>query len=167
MQRKSLVIFGIVLLVVGFGVSAFFLTRNTASSVTIAEVQSSAVIVPFTKLIQGKQSVIDRRVNYVLTSPTQLSELWKTVAAPGKPPKVDFKTHAVIAVFAGKEPSSTITIAKIEDTNTRMVSIAITKPDGACAQKQLVASPYEIVAVSATSLPLAHEDVSVTSPCTN
>jgi len=69
----------------------------------------------------------------------------------------------VIVVFAGNESSSSIAIAKIEDTTARTVSIAITKPD--CAKPPSVASPYEIVAVSATSLPLAHQDIEQKSDC--
>ena len=152
-------------LLVGVGIATFFLIRNAPSPIIITDVRPVTITVPFTKLTQGKQSVIARRVNYVLKSPAELSELWKVIKAAGKPPKINFNTHAVIAVFAGNEASVAIAVAKIEDTNTRMVSIAITKPSGACAQKQLMASPYEIVVVPATSLPLAHEDVPVTVSC--
>src|SRR3989338_9088697 len=91
--QEKLIIIGTALLIV-IGIPVFFLTRNTPSPIVITDVPPVVVAVPFTKLTEGKQSVIARRVNYVLTSPTELNELWKTVDAPGKPPKVDFKTHA-------------------------------------------------------------------------
>ena len=100
--QETLIIIGTALLV-GVGIPVFFLTRNTPSPIVIIDVPPVVVTVPFTKLTEGKQSVIARRVNYVLTSPTELNELWKTVDAPGKPPKVDFKTHAVIAVLLDRK----------------------------------------------------------------
>ncbi len=144
------------LLLFGIGMPVlFFSFTDTESSLTAT--------VPFTKLTAGRQSVIPKRVNYVITSPIQLNELWQVVNAPGTPPAVDFETQAVLAVFAGNESSSSIAIAKIEDSNARMVSIAITKPD--CTEPPSVASPYEIVAVSATSLPLKHSDIPITISC--
>ena len=99
-------------ILVGVGIPVFFLARNTSSPIIITDVPPVTVMVPFTKLTEGKQSVIGRRVNYVLASPIELNELWKTVAAPGKPPKIDFKKNSVIAVFAGQEASVSIAVAK-------------------------------------------------------
>ena len=164
LPRETLILIGVALLV-GIGVPVFFLARNASSPIIITDVPPVVVPVPFTKLTEGTQSVVVRRVNYVLTSPTELNELWKVVDAPGKPPKVNFKTHAVIAVFAGQEASASIAVAKIEDAHTRMVSIAIAKPDGPCAQVSPPASPYEIVVVPTTSLHLTHEDISTTVSC--
>lgn len=111
------------------------------------------------------QSVVAKRVNYLLTSPSELRELWKIIEANGHPPAVDFKTQAVLAVFAGKEPVSSITVARIEDSDARLVSVVITKPDRPCTKVPSLESPYEIVAVPATTLPLKHEDLSVTESC--
>lgn len=159
-----LILIGVVLLV-GVGIPVFFLAQNVSSPIVITEVHPTTVTVPFTKLTQGNQSIVVRRVNYVLKSPAELHELWRAVNAKGSPPDINFKTHTVIAVFAGQEASTAIAVAKIEDTNTRMVSIAIAKPNSPCAKKQSMVSPYEIVAVPATSLPLAHEDLSMTASC--
>ena len=155
LRRETLMLIGALLLFcIGLPV-LFFSFSDTQSSLTAT--------VPFTKLTAGRQSVVAKRVNYVITSPTQLSELWEIVSASGTPPEVDFETQAVLAVFAGNESSSSIAIAKIEDTTARTVSIAITKPD--CTKPPSVASPYEIVAVSATSLPLTHTDIPITVSC--
>lgn len=165
MRKETRIIIGAVLLF-GIGLPVFLFSSDGLSSpIVITDANPAAAIVPFTKLTQGEQSVVKKRVNYVLTSPTQLSELWKTVNATGQPPEIDFKTHAVIAVFAGQEPISAIAVEKIEDSDTRMVSIMLTKPAGACAEIRSTASPYEIVAMSTTSLPLAHEDISTTVNC--
>ncbi len=163
MKRDTLVTIGAALLV-GVGLLLlFFFTYNNSSSIVITNISPATVVVPFTKLIQGEQNVVERRVNYVLTSSDQLSELWKTIDASGKPPTVNFKTHTVLAVFAGKESITSIAVAKIEDTSTRKVSIAITKPD--CTVPPSSTSPYEIIAVPVTALSLVHTDISTIVPC--
>ena len=163
MRKKDTLRIGGAVLATVLIAGGVFIARSGTPSVVITDVHPAAAQVPFTRLTQGRQSTVDRRVNYVITSPTQLNQLWKSIDAKGQPPEVDFKTHTVIAVFAGAESSSTITIAKIEDRGARMVSVAIARPD--CTQGQGVTSPYEIVAVPATSLPLTHEDIVKTVSC--
>lgn len=127
----------------------------------------TATVVPFTKLAQGTRSSVSTRTNYVITSSSQLSELWKMIDASGTPPTVDFKTHAVLAVFAGQESSTSISVAKIVDSSERLVSITIAKPADACAPKGAVNSPYELITVATTTLPLAHQDLPMTVSCPN
>lgn len=167
MRRDALILTGAVVVAICVGIFAFLANGGNFANIfsSTASRDSVAYMVPFTKIAGGSQSSVDRRVNYFITSPSELSELWGMVNATGTPPSVDFSTHAVIAVFAGKEPSSSITVAKIEDANERIVSIAVTKPDGACSTNKAAASPYEIVAVSATSLPLTHTDLVTTTTC--
>lgn len=160
---------GVALIAVAIGVAVFISDKGNLQSTSsfVADNQSSAVIVPFTKLVQGTQSTIEKRVNYFITSTTQLSELWKMIDAAGTPPKVDFKKDAVIAVFAGRQPTTgyAIEVSKVLDSSSRMVSITLAKPDGACAPTQSSSSPYEIVAVPVTSLPLAHQDIVTSVNC--
>ncbi|MDP2665453.1 MAG: hypothetical protein Q8P23_02280 [bacterium] len=167
MKRDILILIGVAVISIAIGVSIFFYNNGNleSASSTVANNQSSAVVIPFTELTKGKQSAIEKRVNYFITSTIQLNELWKLVGATGTPPTVDFNTHAVLAVFAGDESSTSIAVAKIEDADKRMVSIALAKLKGSCVTKQQTAAPYEIVAVPATSLPLAHEDIVTTVSC--
>ncbi len=156
----------VVLIVIAIGVGVFTSNNGRVQQASpSAATQPSAVAVPFTKLVQGTQSTIATRVNYFITSSTQLNELWKMVGATGTPPTVDFKTQAVIAVFAGKESTSSIAVAKVEDSLARMVSITIARPSGACVSKQQAATPYEIVTVPSTALPLTHTDIVTTASC--
>jgi hypothetical protein len=108
-------------------------------------------------------------VNYLITSSSQFGELWKVVTATGAPPKIDFKTHSVIAVFAGQKPTAgyAVAVAKIEDASARMVSITLAKPSDDCMLAQSITTPYQLISVPATSLSLAHEDISVTTTCAN
>lgn len=124
----------------------------------------AANTVQFTRLVEGKSSAVTRRVNYLIASPAELVELWKLVNATGTPPTIDFSVNTVVAVFAGKESSSTISVAKIEDDQARTVSILLAKPDGVCVKKPSPA-PYEIVVMPATALPLTHQDIVSTTTC--
>ncbi len=168
MKKETLILIGVALLAVAIGVY-FFLNGNfkNSSPVTVSESQTSAVAVPFTQLVSGTRSTVADRVNYFITSSTQLNELWKMVDAKGQPPKVDFTKDAVIAVFAGKQPTAgyAITVSKVTDSNSRLVSITIKKPDSTCKPKATATMPYELVTIPATMLPLAHEDISTTVPC--
>ncbi|MHB8860678.1 MAG: hypothetical protein ACYC48_03000 [Minisyncoccota bacterium] len=165
MKDKSILI-GLSVTAIVIGVLIFAYGGIASPQQQAATVASAATVVPFTPLAQGEQTSVTERVNYLITSPTQLSELWKTMHATGTPPVVDFSTQNVLAVFAGNESSSSIKVAKIEDSDARMVSIVIARPDGACASKT-ASSPYQLVAVAASSLPLAHEDVIATTSCQN
>ncbi len=163
MQDKNVLI-GFSLAAIVIGVLIFAYGGIASQPQQAVNTTPPAKTVPFTPLAQGEQSVVNERVNYLITSPAQLDELWKTLQATGTPPTVDFSTQNVLAVFAGSKSSSAIKIAKIEDSDARMVSIMIAMPDGACAAKSS-ASPYQIVAVAASSLPLAHEDIVATTSC--
>lgn len=169
-MRDKLIFIGVAVVAVVVGVLVF-LSGGTAASDSSSSIvnnqPSAAVVVPFTKLIQGTQSKIAGRVNYNIVSSSELSALWKSIGAKGTPPAVDFTKQTVLAVFAGTESTSSIEIAKIEDTNSRLVSISIAKTVGACAQKVGTTSSYEMAAVSVSSLPLTHKDVLTTVPCKN
>jgi hypothetical protein len=88
------------------------------------------------------------------------------IDATSTPPKVDFGKSVVLAVFAGKGSNAAITVAKIQDASARLVSVDIMTPNVTCAKKSSI-SPYELVAVSKTSLEVTHEDISSPSDCSN
>ncbi len=128
--------------------------------------QLSAALIPFTTVVRGVESPITERVNYLITSAADLALLWKMIAATGTPPTVDFTTHAVVAVFAGAaETASAISVTRVEDTASRLVSITIEKPSGTCTKTVASTTPYEIVALPLTTLPFTHEDAVATTSC--
>lgn len=170
-MRDKTIIIGVAVLAIVIGVLIFLsgsgATTNSDLITPEPNNPDTAVAVSFTKLAQGAKSSIAIRANYIITSSSELGELWTMIDAKGNPPEVDFSKQAVLAVFAGEEPTSSIAIAKIEDTNARLVSITLTKPEGACATKASATSPYELAVVSATSLPLTHADILTTTKCQN
>ncbi len=142
-----------------------FLNGDMSGSQLAATDQSNSTTVatvPFTEIARGTQSAVIKRVNYLITSDSELSKLWEMVNASGRPPVVDFNKQAVVAIFSGLEyqPSSTVTITKIEDTNARTVSVKL-EP---CVKSDN-ANNYQIVVMPLTSLPLTHKDESITSNC--
>jgi len=126
-----------------------------------------AVDVSFTEVAHGLNSQVAERANYLITSTDELERLWKLIDAATLPPEVDFNKNAVIAVFAGEQPTTgyAISVAKVADAGIRVVSITLKKPDGSCMTGQALTAPYEVVMIPATSLPLAHEDVWTTTSC--
>jgi hypothetical protein len=171
MQRDAVMLTGAVVISVFIGVFIFFSNGGNLASVfsTVADNNSRNGVVQFTEIARGSQSAIDRRVNYFITSTDQLNRLWDTIDAPGSPPTVDFSTHAVIAVFAGQESSVSyeITVTKIEDADKRMVSITLAKPDDNCAVAQMTTTPYQLIILPTTSLPLDHEDQVINKNCSS
>lgn len=161
---KDKIIF-IVIAVAAVLVGAAVLVSLSNRQSEIRSASLAATSVPFTRLAEGKKSSVSERVNYIITSAAQMDELWKMTDAVGAPPPVDFKTHAVLAIFAGSEPCMAINVAKIEDADARQVSIVLAKPDGNCADKIKATSPYEIVTVKVTPLPLTHMDTPTTVSC--
>lgn len=165
MQDKNILIgLSVVAIIICVGIFAY--GRNGGNLWGSPMAASARNVVPFTPLAQGEQSAIKTRVNYRITSEAQLSELWALLEASSTPPAVDFNTHEVLAVFAGDASSPFIDIAKIEDSHERMVSITLAKPEGSCANAG-PASPYELVAVPATTLPLTHQDQVAAATCAN
>lgn len=162
-MRKMLLVGWLVLIAVIIG--SFIFLSNGGSFPN----NSAAVIVPFTRIVQGDHSTVATRVNYLITSTDEFDRLWKMVDASGTPPVVDFKTNVVMAVFAGEQPTTgyTIEISNIEDSIERTVSLTIAKPGTNCIEGQVITAPYEIVIVPTTSLSLTHEDTITTNNCPN
>lgn len=169
-MRNIFTLVGAVLLVAGVAL-IFFFVQNKDSRNDISLIQTdlapAAVIVPFVRIANGTRSEVTERVNYAISSPAQLADLWKMLDRAGTPPTIDFNTQTIIAVFAGEKPASGygISVSKVTDADKRLVTITLQNPEGKCASKSASTTPYEIVAVPTAPLPLAHKDTSVTTSC--
>ena len=170
-MRNTLITIGLVLLAAVVGAFIYLSGRGQdmqkESLPAVAATPVAAVVVPFTELAHGTHSTVTTRVNYSITSADQLSKLWKMIDATSTPPIVDFKTQTVVAVFAGQKPTAgyAIAVSKIEDTESRMVSVTLASPDGTAAAKKSATAPYEVIVVPLTALSFAHEDISATAAC--
>ncbi len=157
---------GLILVLAVLG--AFLITygRNaTNSSQTATEIIAE---VSFVEITHGTQSEIKKRTNYLITSEEGLTKLWKLIQANAPEPKVDFTTHAIVAVFAGQKSTGgySISVTKVEDGKMRDVVVALTKPGPDCMVTQAVTTPYQIVAVPMTSIEFTHQDFIETTSCT-
>lgn len=170
-MRDTLIVIGLALVAILIGVFMFLYGQGNLSGPSSAAVSytptPAAVDVPFTPLAQGEQSTVSTRANYLITSKSELADLWKMVDARGQIPVVDFTTNNVIAVFAGKEPTAgyTIAVSKIQDTSTREVTVTLSAPGGSCVLAQKVTAPYQIVELPKTSLNFTHQDILTTTSC--
>ncbi|OHB18994.1 MAG: hypothetical protein A2854_02485 [Parcubacteria group bacterium RIFCSPHIGHO2_01_FULL_56_18] len=163
-MRDALIISVLVVLILAAGIGVFFYTRTSAPE---GQAPVRGDVVAFTELASGTQSSVVVRKNYLITSSGQLRELWKLIKAGGEPPAVDFSTHSVIAVFAGREPTGgyAISVTRVTDDTERMVSITTTSPGISCLVTESVTVPYQVIEIPATTLHLAHEDLVTTTSC--
>lgn len=132
-----------------------------------ASAEFASTPISFVRLSSGTAGNLTGRVNYVLHSQDQLKTLWKMIGASSTPPVIDFSTNEVLAVLSdGGEKVAVASIADARDAKQRIVSVVVTKPEGACALKADAAT-YELIAVSAASLPLTHADIVAPATCSH
>jgi hypothetical protein len=162
-MKKLLTILVLVLVIAGIWI---FLTMHPSSTATSSPT-AAASTVPFTTLAAGAQSDVTSRVDYLITSQDQLTQLWNLLQQPPPVPTVDFTTQDVVAVFAGQAPTTgySIAVAQVEDANSRIVKIELTKPDDSCVLAQSTTAPYQIIELPKTSLPFTHDDTLTTKAC--
>ena len=169
-MRDTFILVGLAAVALVLGSYILLYGRGTLSDTSLSagtQNSSAAVDVPFTDLLQGTRSSVTGRVNYVITSKSQLEELLKMISTTDPMPNVDFSTHDIIAVFSGEKPTGgyAISVSKIADSVVRMVTITLASPGSACVLSQSTTDPYQIIAVPKTSLPLVHEDQTATTSC--
>lgn len=168
-MRSALIMGGVVLAVVIIAVLVFLYSGGNLNTVPSAATENHPIVtaVPFTKLVQGTQSGVSIRTNYLITSASGLEKLWKMIVANGKMPVVDFTAYSVAAVFAGEKPTDdyAIAVSKVEDTNVRTVVVTLAQPDASCKPKHSATAPYELIVLPKTSLTFTHEDRIATTSC--
>lgn len=170
MEKRDIMAVVAVIALVGVGAYAYLSgsSQNGSSTVPQETSQSAAALVPFEKIVEGSKSSVEKRVNYLISTPEGLKKVWSMIDTTSTPPQIDFTKNAIVAVFSGKGGYADITIARIEDANERTVSISVTELDKSCAKTaKMEAMPYEIVIVPATTLPLTHKDIVTTTGCSN
>ena len=168
-MRDTLILIALALAAAVVGVFVYFMSGANrgapASSASLAMAPGTPVA--FTTLATGTHASVTKPTNYLITSADELRTLWAMTDANSMVPTVDFSKDAVIAVFAGTEPTAgfSIAIAQVRDTAARTVSIVLTEPGGSCIVAQSETAPYEIVRVPRTALPLTHTLTTETTSC--
>jgi hypothetical protein len=123
--------------------------------------------VSFIELAHGTQSEVSERANYIITSTEQLRALWRLLDTPSKVPTVDFEKSDVVAVFMGDQPTTgyDIKISAVEDSEERTVFLSLAIPGTNCFAGQALTSPYQIIEVPKTALPMGHKDEENVTRC--
>jgi hypothetical protein len=128
----------------------------------------------FTVLQTGENSpAISDRVNYRITSLSELAQLWAMIYGNNGPtiPQIDFAYDEVIAVFDGShaEGGYSIAVSRIENVNGKtVITVKRTTPGTGCSAAGNGSAPFQIVKMPKSANDLGHVDVMASgTPCTN
>lgn len=155
-----------------FGPEQFRIIPATSQPASVTQVPEARTgPVEFFIVDEGSYAAdVTERTNYVVNGDEHFDRLWNMVHGDVPPPMpaIDFMTYDVIAVFAGEQPTGgyTAAVTGVEDTeDERIVHITITAPGEGCMTTQAITSPYQIVRVPLSGLPLSKEYTETTEPC--
>ncbi|KND49420.1 MAG: hypothetical protein AB203_04470 [Parcubacteria bacterium C7867-008] len=166
-MKDSYVVLGMIIAAIVIGAGLFFFGPE---SFRTAAGFGTPKDVSFRILKDGTDALtVDQRVNYRIENPQKLSELWGYLdVTPGSAPGVDFSKNEVLAVFDGTHTSGgyRIEVSHItEEAGSRMVHITRIVPGEGCVTNNAITSPYQVVVVKKSPLPLAHMDEVITEGC--
>lgn len=125
----------------------------------------------FTILQEGANSgQIDTRTNYRIETADELAELWALIYGTNAPPmpNVDFSKYEVIAVFDGSHSTGgyRVEVTQVRDADgKRTVHIRHAAPGSRCVTSPAITSPFQVVRVLKTVLPIVREEETVTTDC--
>jgi hypothetical protein len=144
---------------------------GTASATPSPEAINVPQDISFAVLDEGQNAAdMPTRKNYVVGSDTYLKWLWTTAYGADAPdmPGINFDEEYVIGVFAGEQSSGGhgIRVISVTDADTvRMVKIEVTRPGAGCVVTDAITSPYQLIRLPASSLPLEKEYVERVEDC--
>lgn len=182
-MKDLLIILGMIIVAGIVGVCLYFYTPKdlaAPSHLVSAEATTSesAVLpsknpeaVPFTVLTTGTHAAeVTARKNYEVGDKAGLAKLWKLAfgANATSTPVINFGQQEVVGIFAGEKPTGgyAIKVTKVEDSATeRTIHVTLVVPGANCMTTQSVTSPYTIISLSPSLLPLTHQDATSTSDC--
>lgn len=165
-MKDLLIILGMIVVAIAFGAALFFYGPSSFRTA----LGGTAPAVTFRLLKEGNDATNNTdRENYLIQNGTELNQLWSYInATPGTAPNIDFTKEEVLAVFDGTHTTGgyRIQVSSITEANgTRTVNVTRTAPGAHCVLSSAITSPYQIVAVPKSSLPLAHADTAATQDC--
>ena len=157
-MRDAVIIFIAIILAMAIGGYLFFNGGPTFNPDTssIPGVPDA----PFTVIAEGQNAGgVERRVNYRIMTDEELVALWSLVYGQSGPavPVVNFSRDEVIAVFNGSHSSGghRVQVVDVSDADgKRTLRILRESPGEGCAVTEAITSPFQIVKVSKTTLPI-------------
>lgn len=123
-----------------------------------------------TTLASGDAPNVTGRVNYRITTDAQLAQLWQMLYTDSGQhvPNVDFNTYDVFALFDGSHSRGGygIQLTSVNDSITqRTVTITHFIPSDSCPSSGGISSPFVIVEVSKSSLPINRIEQTAVNQC--
>lgn len=125
----------------------------------------------FDTIVKGQIAASqDRRVNYRIRTADEFAALWTLIYSNNGPsiPVIDFSREEVIAVFDGSHSTSGygVEVTGIrEEGGMRIIAVTRYEPGDECAVTSGIESPFHIIRVPASTLPLTKEETFATSSC--
>jgi hypothetical protein len=171
-MRDYIVIGSMIVVVAVVGIALFYFGPPSLKSdmnTAISSTESTSTI-PYVVLSEGTSTAsIDDRANYQITTANDLTTLWQMVyGKSGTVPSIDFSKYDVLGVFDGLHSTTDYGVqvaSVVEAGGKRIVVITHMIPGKNCIPADKPTSPFELISVSKTTLPLTHIDMSSTTPC--
>lgn len=165
-MRDAIIIFVAIILATAVG-GYLYLNGGPAFNGSLVNV-SLQPAASFIVIAEGQDSgSVDRRTNFRIMSDEELRELWPMIYGLGGTaiPSVDFSKEEVIAVFDGSHSSGGYRVEVTEVTDAdgkRTVHITRHAPTDDCSVTSAITSPFQIIKVPKTDLPLTKEEIQAT-----
>jgi len=168
-MKDVLIVFFMSIGAIAIGLLLFFFGPQGFHTAIVGYDREGAI--PFTVIEEGVFAIgVNQPSNYRIKNQAELIELWGLVFGNEGPklPVVSFETHDVLAIFDGSHVRGgfDISVTKISDENgKRVVHILRSLPGDACRTSPEVTSPFQILTVKQSTLPLESREMVITSIC--
>jgi len=132
---------------------------------------SSTRAAGFAVLAEGTDALgVSQRAHFRIKSADEYETLWQFMfSGEGPPlPVVDFSEEEVLAVLNGSHSTTgfSVRVVSIEHrSGVRSIVIERTEPGAACAVASQITSPYIVVRVPASTLPIERIEQTIVNPC--
>lgn len=169
-MRDAIIIFVAIILSMMIGSYLFF---NGVPSATppVGPSLVSAPEEPVVVIAEGQDSgSITRRTNFLIRSEEEFAELWSMVygASGSVRPLIDFSRYDVIAAFDGTRSSGGyhVEVSDVrEEGGSRVIEITRHEPEDDCIVTEAITSPFQMVRVLKSPLPVSKAERIVTTQC--
>lgn len=112
---------------------------------------------------------ITERKNYRITTAEEFEQLWRMVYPVEGPrmPTVDFALYEVLGVFDGTHASGgySVQVLSVQEDNARRITIVHTAPDDSCITTAAIESPFVLIMLPRSDLPIVREDIYKVRSC--
>ena len=169
-MRDALIIFVSIILAMMIG-SYLFFNGVPSHNPPVGPSLAPASDMPFAVLTEGQHAgSVSRRANFLIQSEEEFIELWTMIYGTAGPvrPLVDFSKYEVIAVFDGTRSSGgyRVEVTDVtEEDGRRVVHILREEPGDDCAVTDAITSPFQVIRVEKSPLPLGKQEETQTAEC--